>query len=489
MKLFEVENFGAIDADADDLLRECFQDHPAYIEARDMKKFLILGRKGSGKTAIYKQLIGKYSNEHFSFGYSFNDYPWQHHDLQAKVGVPEELRYVPSWQYLILMGLSKILLNMDQSQPWSDESFNSIETIERFVVDSYGSRDPDMTQLFSPEVELRFKGELNFKVLKFATEGVKVRELPIHIQEVNKSILNHVMSALNPEHRYYVCFDQLDIGFDPKNKDYKDRLIGLILAARSLFLAARDAGKKLNIVVFLRDDIYQELQFEDKNKITENYTTEVDWKVTGKGLTLKDLMESRFQQTLQNSQIEEYSWEYIFNEEREMPSRQSKYQHICDRTLLRPRDMIKFCNEVLKAYKDSTEGQGGKFDNEHIHLARDIYSNYLLKEIDDEIAKHTPDYKMYLEVIKTIGTEKFTLEDFSRIWESRFEGRLGRPDYALEELFDFSIIGYLKPGGRGGGSEYVWRYKNPRARFDPTVESYRVHPGFKEALELATWKS
>jgi hypothetical protein len=55
---------------------------------------------------------------------------------------------------------------------------------------------------------------------------------------------------------------------------------------------------------------------------------------------------------------------------------------------------------------------------------------------------------------------------------------------ALEELFEFSVIGYLKSGGGGGGSKYVWRYLDPGARFDPAADTFRVHAEFKEALDL-----
>jgi hypothetical protein len=54
----------------------------------------------------------------------------------------------------------------------------------------------------------------------------------------------------------------------------------------------------------------------------------------------------------------------------------------------------------------------------------------------------------------------------------------------LAALFEFSVTGYLKSGGGGGGSGYVWRYQDARSRFDPTAGVYRVHPGFKEALDL-----
>ncbi|MFD4304238.1 P-loop ATPase, Sll1717 family [Streptomyces albidoflavus] len=486
LNISEASNFGAIDADADTLLRECFQDHPAYIAAKMNEKFLVLGRKGSGKTAIFKRFLTERNPNEFSYGHSFNDYPWQHHDLQAQTGVPEERRFFHSWKYLILMGLAKILLNQDQSQPWSEQSSESMQALEDFVVDSYGTRDPDVRQIFSPDKELRFKGALKVPFLEISGERVRVKELPPHIQEVNQVIQEHVLRSLNPENSYYVCFDELDLGFGKADEAYSQRLIGLILAARDLFLAGRNRGKKLNVVVFLRDDIYQDLHFEDKNKITENLMERVEWHESSGGLTLKRLMESRFSRALSNGS-EQVGWGSIFDETREMPSRQTKYKHICDRTFLRPRDIIKFCNEILKQYK--LMGSDGQFDNQAIHEARSGYSDYLLNELDDEIAKHVPQYKEYLEVVKELGSLVFTLDNFSAAWSRR--GTLSDidPVTGLGQLFEFSVVGYLKPGGRGGGSEYVWRYRDPRARFNSASESFRVHPGFKEALDLLTGRS
>jgi hypothetical protein len=384
----------------------------------------------------------------------------------------------------MLISLSKILLNIDQSQPWNDDALESLAALEDFVVDSYGSRDPDLRQLFSPDKELRFKTSFRLPFVAVEGQRLRIRDLPVHVQEVNSAMQFHVMRTMNPDHAYYICFDQLDLGFDPNQKEYSLRLIGLLLAARDLFLDARDEHKKkLSPVVFLRDDIYQDLQFEDKNKITENFMTEVEWRESEGTLTLKELMGSRFAEVLADGG-EAVGWDDVFDESREMPSRQTKYKHICDRTFLRPRDMIKFCNEVLIAHKAGADQEAAKFGNAALHQARDPYSDYLLNELDDEIAKHVPDYREYLEVLKEVGSVQFTLTEFSANWRRRAALSQIEPAAGLASLFEFSVIGYLKPGGRGGGSEYVWRYLDPRARFNAGAESFRVHAGFKEALDL-----
>ena len=138
-------------------------------------------------------------------------------------------------------------------------------------------------------------------------------------------------------------------------------------------LYAKDAGKRLSILVFLRDDIYQTLRFEDKNKVTEACTTRIEWDTERTNRTLKDLMQKRFASVLEIDEAD--AWENVFDESEQMPGRQGKYQHMLDRTFLRPRDMIKFCNETLASYKAlPAPEQEGQFSNRAINAARAEYS-------------------------------------------------------------------------------------------------------------------
>lgn len=54
----------------------------------------------------------------------------------------------------------------------------------------------------------------------------------------------------------------------------------------------------------------------------------------------------------------------------------------------------------------------------------------------------------------------------------------------MRNLFDFSIFGYYSAGGSGGGSDYVWKYKGNRAKFDNNATQFKVHPGFKDVFGL-----
>jgi energy-coupling factor transporter ATP-binding protein EcfA2 len=494
--LSDVDTFGAIDADNDQLLLPCFEDHEAYLDVRNQKRFLVVGRKGSGKTAIFKKLLGIDNPGYFCFGHTFSDYPWHYHDKQARMGIPDFDKYTHSWKYLILLTLAKIILNQDQSLPHDDRAMESMASVERFVVDTYGSRDPDVTQIFTPSKRLRLRPyiDVDFKLLKagVSPESVPMEDLPTVVQDVNKNLLRFCMDCLNPANEYFVCFDQLDLGFDPTKDDYSNRLIRLLLACRDINIASKEAGKKVFVAVFLRHDIYETLHFEDKNKITENFLSSIEWDAPGTTKTLRELMEKRFDVVLRDESGSQVRWGDVFDETSEMPGHQTKYRHILDRTYLRPRDIIRFCNSILKQYQIRAKaGSGGDtvdgFANIDINKARPDYSHYLLNELDDEVHKHLPNYKVYMSILEDMGVWQFTREEFEKGCQSlKFAGRVPTAtSKVLEELFEFSIIGFYRVGGKGyGGSEYVFRYKEARTAFDISAPRFRIHPGFIDALGL-----
>jgi hypothetical protein len=173
-----------------------------------------------------------------------------------------------------------------------------------------------------------------------------------------------------------------------------------------------------------------------------------------------------------------------------MPGHQSKYDHIRDRTYLRPRDIIKFVNCALEKYKDRRNEKNqtddpNKIDNVDVHNARIDYSEYLLREIDDEVHKHLPDYEKHLDVLRALGKWQFEREEFEAKFLEQYPNASINADEALEKLFDFSFIGFYRAGGRGfGGSEYMFKYREPRTRFDHASNRYRIHPGLIEVMGL-----
>ena len=111
----------------------------------------------------------------------------------------------------------------------------------------------------------------------------------------------------------------------------------------------------------------------------------------------------------------------------------------------------------------------------------------MYEELKDEISGKYPDFEKYLEVLREIHLLSFDKSDFDEKYEKikkRYQ-LCETSEMVMERLYEFSIIGFYKPGGGGyGGSEYRFHYTSEHQKFNPNALKYKVHLGFKEYLEL-----
>ncbi len=158
--------------------------------------------------------------------------------------------------------------------------------------------------------------------------------------------------------------------------------------------------------------------------------------------------------------------------------------------MLRPRDMIKFSNTILGAYKHggaTTE----KFSNEDVAGARKEYSDYLLRELTDEVFKHIVNHNRLFDLLRELDSVQFDMTLFEAACTTRSDlmPKDLTPKEVLAELFEFSVVGFYQPGGGGyGGAEFVFRYKSPQAKFNPNATSYQIHLGLQETLGLKRYR-
>jgi hypothetical protein len=251
-------------------------------------------------------------------------------------------------------------------------------------------------------------------------------------------------------------------------------LVGLILAATSIYRECRDSKLKIAPIVYLRSDIWNELQFSDNNKLTQSLALNLEWKDGW----LKELINTRLQAKVSRSA----SWETV-SEQDLMRGSQPKFNHILARTFLRPRDVIQFLNAAL-AEANKRMSEPLIFINKDIVAARDQYSRYLKQELDDEILAHWRQWDEALQACSSLRKMTFKKADFAKEYIRRRSAQnTVDTDEALEKLYDFSVIGYERRSGYGGTS-WAFEYADPEAGWDSAATRFKVHLGLKEYAKL-----
>ncbi|GIT89791.1 hypothetical protein JANAI62_07240 [Jannaschia pagri] len=475
ISLRNLNDFGRTAAE-DEPVIDYFLSTPAVDKILAGNILLVLGRKGSGKTALVKHFTETLSNDHGS-PVSLRNYPWSAHAELVDKGASESEAYVASWRLLIAIRMASHVVRRGQGRPYTDAR----SALEKFLMRNFGSTDPE-TQSIVQQQKLNVEGlSIGPQIAGIALGSINLRReatdrvLGAELNALTNSILNDVSTVVAELgiDRLYMHFDELDQGLDRLNEQRKFMIVGLILAAREI---SRASNLRANIcpVVYLRTDIWDQITFSDKNKITRNSAHSLRWDSS----SLKSLVEIRLTKKLGTPVV----WSQIEDMEK-MRGSQAKFDHVVARTLMRPRDIIQFLNEALEVARER-DVEPLIFVNDDINRCRGAYSEYLKEELDDEVSPHWPKWDDALAVCSKTETITFDRANFIANYQTmRSKEDDLSADEALEELYRFSVIGYQTRMG-AGGSGWAFRYLNPNAKWDPSVSRLKVHLGLKEFARL-----
>lgn len=143
ISLENLKSFGDVAAEDDPVL-DYFLTTDAVQRIERNELFLILGRKGSGKTALVR-FFAERNEQTVSKPLSLSGYPWSVHAVRIDRGAAEIEAYVSSWRYLI--SLEVALLAFEKT---SDKNHPNAKAIKKFVEDNFGKINPSLGDVLRP---------------------------------------------------------------------------------------------------------------------------------------------------------------------------------------------------------------------------------------------------------------------------------------------------------------------------------------------------
>jgi hypothetical protein len=470
--LRDIDTFGDVAAE-DDAVLDYFLSTNAVDRIEKNEAFLVLGRKGAGKTAIVRYFT-EGGKKTLSKALNLRGYPWNVHEQRIDRGASDIEAYVSSWRYLIAIEIASLVLAQQPTKP-----FDAVTDLQTFLKENYGGTSPALSDILRPQRLKISKLSLQPSVMGTQLGGIELlREnkdfnFGLELNALSKSIIDNAVGVarFNNMGRLILHFDELDQGLSELDGSRKKMLIGLILAAREV---RRESDGMVNPVVYLRTDLWDDFQFSDKNKISQTDTLHLEWS----DQTLLDLIERRLRAKFGR----EVKWSDIAEADL-MRGSQPKWNHILARTFLRPRDVIKFLNVALSEAK-GRDASPLRFTNEDIVNSREEYSAYLKKELDDEILPHWNYWEEALQACSGISTITFDRVEFEAEYaKRRSKENEVETDGALSRLYRFSVIGYGRRSGYGGSS-WAFQYTDPQAGWANAAAQFKVHLGLKEYAKL-----
>ena len=471
--LNEIKASWKLDAKSEDTERYFF--HVSEVEAIQCgEKAYVIGRKGTGKTAIAQYLLGVKSHEIFASILSFKNFPFN--DLYAlkNAGFTAPNQYITLWKYLIYCNVARL---MSKNQGIASSIREPLEKLYK----------PEPIEYLQRSVGKWTATDFNFSILGTGA-GAKGQRINNDSNWIERTqALESIIAEHIDDSKYLILFDELDEDYRymtevSRYQNFSDLLTGLFKAIQDIKSVFRHTHAQIFPVIFLRDDIYDTLEDPDKTK-WDDAKIDLDWTVD----RLKQLLAFRISRTRdpQASSSMHFgdAWSLIFGAIKisygdRQNKNQSTFEYILKSTQLRPRDVIRYLTEYAKVALDTRE----KLSERTVKLADHAFSGYLKRELQDEIGGVVPHVAKLFDVLSILRKQTFSHAEFAKAYEQAVQKDFFErydPAWVLKILFFFSVIGN-QPRQL---NQTVFRYRNHGAELNFN-ESIVVHRGLLKSLQI-----
>jgi hypothetical protein len=278
-----------------------------------------------------------------------------------------------------------------------------------------------------------------------------------------------------------VAFDRIDEAWDSSSFESSQRIIaGLISAADAINSKFKGL---LRPVIFLREDIFETLDLNDKNKLRSDCGQLLSWSKDSLSRMILERVNfyARKADHLEIAKIDD-----IFDRD-QMGQQRAPFDYIMLRTMLRPRDFIKLFQLVKEnmlernnnPFEDDAISKD-RLECQSIYNSEPAYSEWLLEELRDEWRTQYPRINELFSAIQNHGRTNFTGGELVQGLKGvGVEVTPGETIGYLRFLYDNSIIGF-----RVGRSQQ-WRFKC-FLKTQGFLESdlYKVHDRLHRGLNL-----
>lgn len=450
---------------------------------------LVVGRKGSGKTALFIQLRDKIRPDKRNIVVDLKPEGYQLLKLKDDIltflteGARQHL-ITAFWEYLILLEVTYKLLEKDRHTYKFNHEISEIylELEASYRADNFSAEGDfserllTLSQRISEQYIQRYGQEDGRKLTsQEVTELLYTHDL--------RTLRDRVSRYLEKKESVWVLFDNLDKGWSTQGVDVIDSisLRCLIDAGRKIEREMQRAGHRFRCVVFVRNDVYEHLMRNSADYGKEMRAT-LDW--TDPDL-LREMLRLRLVSGLDGKAADvtfEQMWptvcvSHVHGEE--------SSTFIIDRSLMRPRNVLKIFNH---ARGFATNFNRNRISEEDIEKGLRAYSQDLIIELDRELTDVFPEAK---DLLYHFIDSPSVLDPKSLY---RIIGEAGVHESESEKIIDF-LLYYGVIGIRTEHEDffifnvaYDLKPLKIRAQRAGTNCRYLINPAFGPALGIKEFK-
>jgi hypothetical protein len=425
------------------------------------RKFLVLGPKGTGKSAIAWYLrLTESSGTHFADVLDASVLPLA--DI-PRIQTGQEAgpeRTVLAWRFILLCNCLQLLLRSNAAYFEDDREIKRVAKLLReygFMSDASGKA---LTNISSTTITI--------PIPKLGEIYKREQRSSLNIYNLTPYLESWVVTALSNTN-HILLLDGLDsiLLNDPK---YDESLASLVQAAYTINQRSLERDSSAFIVLLMRNDVFARigLSLPDSQKMRDDLSVQLDWRIlsgaAGIRSPLMSLVNKKAARASGSLDIDVLNF---FPHTMTLGSRQGRYrdipifQYLLNQTRHTPRDLLRLFEEIRKVAASQEGGRDRQVLPEAV-IREGILKyakDYFVGAISNEFAGIEGGPKQAsaaISALKNIGKQEFDRADFKRalveldLEETPRDGRL------LELLFYAGALGNVV--NTRGGERYLQFY-------------------------------
>lgn len=482
-------SFGHPDALYDYNLSDYFIDHAYWESIIKGDNFYIIGRKGTGKSAIYKWLEGQQSTRGAIVqNLSFNNFPFEKLLKLEDDDFSRPNQYQSIWRYIILTEFCKMITIDQREKPITD----TWKEIAKYINFRFGR---DATELHSFITNNARKTSLGLSIRGIGGSSGNETSTTLsfsemdNIREINARLTKLVFVYLNESNlSYYLQFDQLDDNYTLylNRKKYFEALISLFKVLYEFNNKVKRYTNNCKGIAYLRTDIFKKFSsFDPDSSKFDYHAYYLSWvikdKIHWKNPELKQFLNLRIKNSTNVELTDPFSFMFDFKRVKMGSERLSKtvFEYILNRTFHRPRDFVQYCLKVQKVVRKSNE-----ITRDCIYSAEKEYSDWLLDEISNEISPILGEMRPWYNLLRIMGKQPFSFASFNANFvkhKMHMHARKETPKGIIGHLYNAGVLVNIKRTDNVFEIFDIVRNENSEANFEM---HFVVHKGLHKGLNL-----
>lgn len=473
--LIDKLDFGKESAESEQsFLEKVFLPTAIFQRLSKGERDLVLGRKGSGKTAVCLRLHRELEEKQARVSLiTPRDLSRFRMTLIDKGSLNSAEASLLSWKFVFLVELANYVLDEASTKLGGNYLIwpEPYKKVRGFIVENTAQHINWIDKTFKIIRAIKKVGVATVETeIDTSTLAQNVADFADKLDEITNTVYTATASLdIGPVH---ILVDKVDELWDP-GPESRLLVIGLLRASKEI----NDQCPIAKIVVFLRSDIYDSLQFHDSDKYHSS-EDRISWSESD----LKSLITLRARASTGVSVRRDSSdkiWSMFFCNE---VAGEDSFKHLLKHTLMRPRDLIQLC----KLCRDKAQ------DRHHASIAVDDirealpqYSRWKLGDIRDEYIVQYPFLERVLLGVFQHARSRLSLDDIAKRLDivkphlvKEYESFYFEPiSNLLQILYNIGFLGVVREGKTlhsSRGDNVVMSY----------AQEFEIHPAFRHALDI-----